>query len=133
MVRPGVLLSAALVVIAHAVPSFALPTTTPIRTLRIGAVFAAASVGAGAAYADETLRVSTFGVRENIRVDKVDGKGTFRGTLTLHGQKKEVVGTRRFSGATALYTLRRSSRSRHPSSGFHSRRTSASACTTKFR
>lgn len=32
-------------------------------------------------------------VLENIRVDKLDGKGTFRGDLTLHGQRREVVGT----------------------------------------
>jgi polyisoprenoid-binding protein YceI len=30
---------------------------------------------------------------ENIRVEKFDGKGTFRGDLTLHGQRREVVGT----------------------------------------
>ena len=32
-------------------------------------------------------------VLDNIRIDKADGKGTFHGTLTLHGQKREVVGT----------------------------------------
>jgi len=32
-------------------------------------------------------------VLDNIRIDKAEGKGTFRGTLTLHGQKREVAGT----------------------------------------
>jgi polyisoprenoid-binding protein YceI len=32
-------------------------------------------------------------VLENITIDKVDGKGTFKGQLTVHGQKREVVGT----------------------------------------
>jgi polyisoprenoid-binding protein YceI len=32
-------------------------------------------------------------VLDNIRIDKAEGKGSFRGTLTLHGQKREVVGT----------------------------------------
>jgi polyisoprenoid-binding protein YceI len=30
---------------------------------------------------------------ENIKVDKLPGKTTFRGTLTLHGQQREVTGT----------------------------------------
>ena len=30
---------------------------------------------------------------EEIRVDKLDGKTTFRGVLTLHGTRKEVTGT----------------------------------------
>ena len=30
---------------------------------------------------------------ENIQVDKADGKGTFRATLLLHGQKRQVAGT----------------------------------------
>jgi polyisoprenoid-binding protein YceI len=34
--------------------------------------------------------VATF---EQIRVDKLDGKSTFRGTLQLHGQRQEVTGT----------------------------------------
>ena len=41
---------------------------------------------------------------ENIQVDKVDGKGTFRATLLLHGQKRQVTGTstvrRRSDGMT---------------------------------
>jgi polyisoprenoid-binding protein YceI len=32
-------------------------------------------------------------VLENIRIENVDGKGTFKGTLTVHGQKREIVGT----------------------------------------
>jgi polyisoprenoid-binding protein YceI len=32
-------------------------------------------------------------ILENIRVDKTDGKGAFRGTLTLHGQRRDVAGT----------------------------------------
>jgi polyisoprenoid-binding protein YceI len=32
-------------------------------------------------------------VLENIQIENVDGKGTFKGTLNLHGQKREVVGT----------------------------------------
>jgi hypothetical protein len=32
-------------------------------------------------------------VLDNIRIDKAEGEGTFRGTLTLHGQKREVVGS----------------------------------------
>jgi polyisoprenoid-binding protein YceI len=32
-------------------------------------------------------------VLDNIHVDKVDGKGAFHGTLTLHGQTREVTGT----------------------------------------
>ncbi len=42
-------------------------------------------VGKGPEYAVAVL--------ENIRVDSTDGKGTFRGTLMLHGQRSEVVGT----------------------------------------
>jgi len=34
--------------------------------------------------------VATF---DQIRVDKLDGKSTFRGTLSLHGQRQEVTGT----------------------------------------
>jgi polyisoprenoid-binding protein YceI len=30
---------------------------------------------------------------ENIKVEKLPGKTTFRGTLTLHGQQREVTGT----------------------------------------
>jgi polyisoprenoid-binding protein YceI len=30
---------------------------------------------------------------QDIRVDRLDGKTTFRGVLTLHGQKREVTGT----------------------------------------
>lgn len=32
-------------------------------------------------------------VLENIRVESLEGEGTFRGTLTLHGQRREIVGT----------------------------------------
>jgi len=32
-------------------------------------------------------------VLENIRVDSLSGKGTFRGTLLLHGKRREVIGT----------------------------------------
>jgi polyisoprenoid-binding protein YceI len=42
-------------------------------------------VGKGPEYAVAVL--------ENIRVDSTDGKGTFKGILTLHGQRSEVVGT----------------------------------------
>jgi polyisoprenoid-binding protein YceI len=42
-------------------------------------------VGKGNGYNTATL--------ENIQVDKVDGKGTFRATLLLHGQKRQVTGT----------------------------------------
>lgn len=41
----------------------------------------------------EKGRAYATAVLENIRVDKLDGKGTFRGTLTLHGRRREVVGT----------------------------------------
>jgi len=34
--------------------------------------------------------VATF---EQIRIDKLEGKATFTGTLVLHGQRKEVTGT----------------------------------------
>jgi len=53
-------------------------------------------VGKGNGYDVATL--------ENIRLDKADGKGTFRATLLLHGQKREVTGTstvhRRSDGMT---------------------------------
>ena len=42
-------------------------------------------VGKGSEYAVAIL--------EQIQVDKVEGKSTFRGKLTLHGQTREVVGT----------------------------------------
>ena len=32
-------------------------------------------------------------VLENIHIDNANGKGTFKGTLTLHGQTREIVGT----------------------------------------
>jgi polyisoprenoid-binding protein YceI len=32
-------------------------------------------------------------VLENIQIENIDGKGTFKGTLTVHGQKREIVGT----------------------------------------
>ncbi|HXD20907.1 MAG TPA: YceI family protein [Vicinamibacterales bacterium] len=41
---------------------------------------------------------------ENIQVEKADGKGTFKATLLLHGQKRQVAGTsvvhRRGDGTT---------------------------------
>jgi polyisoprenoid-binding protein YceI len=32
-------------------------------------------------------------ILDNIRIDRTEGAGVFRGTLTLHGQKREVAGT----------------------------------------
>ncbi|HKC57848.1 MAG TPA: YceI family protein [Vicinamibacterales bacterium] len=53
-------------------------------------------VGKGAGYDVATI--------ENIQVDKTDGKGTFKATLLLHGQKRQVAGTsivhRRGDGTT---------------------------------
>jgi polyisoprenoid-binding protein YceI len=42
-------------------------------------------VGKGDGYATAVL--------ENIEIDNVEGKGTFKGTLTVHGQTREVRGT----------------------------------------
>src|SRR5882672_9538672 len=53
-------------------------------------------VGKGAGYDVATI--------ENIQVDKTDGKGTFKATLLLHGQKRQMAGTsivhRRGDGTT---------------------------------
>src|ERR1044071_518891 len=53
-------------------------------------------VGKGKGYDVATL--------ENIQIEKADGKGTFRATLLLHGQKRQVAGTstghRRGDGTT---------------------------------
>lgn len=32
-------------------------------------------------------------ILKNIRIENMNGKGTFKGTLTFHGQTKEIVGT----------------------------------------